>query len=209
MIEVEKRILLSDDKLDEMKKLFDSKGELIKDFKRFTILKISQPDYVPNLEDKLDIRVRTTKDKAVLTIKKGDWDDSSPREEVEIKFNVDEIKDMIRMLNMLGLNFFLMTYVHRSVYKYQEFEIVLDEYLSSDENIMEVELMAKDEKDAAEADKKVTDFVLNMGLEILDSKGLVGFLTNLNANKGFQLDLTKNTIDKWYEEYKPYILCEK
>lgn len=70
MIEVEKRVLLNKKDLKKFLGKLTISGEKVKEFKRFTMVKIANSDFTPNKDNLIDLKIRTTKESSLFTIKK-------------------------------------------------------------------------------------------------------------------------------------------
>jgi len=208
MIEVERRVLLTKKEMESLKNFFNTNGKFVKDFKRFTLVNIGREDFTPDLNDPLDLRVRMTKDIARLTVKYGNWHTDAGREEYEVEFNVDNLKELLGILKIMGRNYYSLTYIHRYQYEYKGFDITFDDYSFRDDCLMEVELGVEKMEESEEADRKITEFIKNQNLEPLSKDGFIKFVQENNDIMELRVDFNKITLDDWFEKWKDYIYCK-
>lgn len=206
MIEVEKRVLITKEQFNDLKNRFETQGQFIKDFKRCTLVNIERSDFVPDENEKTDIRVRSTIDSCRLTVKYGDWKDDRGREEYEVDFERDQIADMLKILSLLNRNYYIMTYLHRYQYQVDDFEITLDEYANVDGYLLEVELLVEDSPE--EAESKIIKYLETLNLQAVEPDKFVEFVQGMNNILEFRLDLTKTSPQEYYNKLEKYIKCE-
>ncbi len=209
MLEIEKRVVLTRKDFDKLFRFFKTDGKFVKDFKRFTFVQLNNSDFTPDKEGLVDIRLRTTKTGGKFTVKYGNWHANSTREEYEIDFKLDDTINLINMLRVLGYNYFITTYIHRFEFKYKKFNITLDKYFSADQDLMEIEVLAKDRKNIKEIEKDIDDFLLEQKLTPLDSEGMVNYIKGLNDIKEMRVDFTKISVESWFKEWKNWVYCIK
>lgn len=210
MIEVEKRVFLSPEKLEELKHFFEQNGKFLKTFKRFTVVSIDRSDFIISQSTKdnpLDIRVRSTGENSKLTVKYGNWHNDKGRQEVELPFKTEDFLGAITMLNLMGLKYFISTYIERFAYEYKGFEITLDKYFTSDKCLMEVELLVKDQNKTTEAEKEIRSLLKDLNLTEMDKEEFVDWVQQMNLDKKVQLNLDKDGLNEWYIKWKDYIWC--
>ncbi len=208
MIEVEKRVLLSKNEAESFVKKLNLSKYKVKEFKRFTMIYIDYADFTPNPDNPIDLRVRTTKDSAKLTVKYGSWHSDSGRQEYEVEFTKESIKELFSILLILGFKYFVITYITRKEYHFEDFVITIDEYHHNKECLMEVELLAKDEDEAKIFEQKIFAFLNKYNLKYLEKDEMINFVQKLNDIKDTRVDLTKTKIDDWYEKWKDFIYCK-
>jgi CYTH domain-containing protein len=209
MIEIEKRILIDKEKYDEMLTFLTKNGKLKQTFKRFTMVSNTNPDFIPETKGKEDLRVRTTGETGKLTMKYGDWHADAAREEYEVGFKTDEIKELLNILRIQQYLYYIITYIQRFHYTYDGYEITLDKYYSSDIALMEVEISVNEQQKVQAAEKRIDEFLAKYDLTPLDSEGMIKFITGVNNVKSNQIDFAKISIDAWYDEWKDFIYCRK
>src|SRR5260221_3450788 len=212
MFEVEKRVFLTPEKLEELKKFFAANGKFHETFKRFTIVSIDRSDFKiaqSTKDNPLDIRVRSTGDDSKLTVKYGNWHNDQGRQESELLFKTKDFKEAINMLRLMGLKYFIATYIERYAYNYKGFEITLDKYFTSDRSIMEIELMVEKQEGTSEAEKRIRELISELKLEEVNRDDFVNYVQEMNLDKKVQLNLEKDSLDEWYSRWEEYIWCRK
>lgn len=209
MNEVEKRVLLSNDKIQEFLKFLKSKAKFVRKFRRFTIVHVIHPGSIPDLENPLDIRIRTTKDKGKLTVKSGKIHKDKSRSEYELDIKVDQIPTLLSILNLLGFKSFVMTYLERSEFSFNGLTVTVDKYFSIDANMVEVEVIVNSKNKVLDAEKKINKFLEEKNLTALNAPGMTKFIERVNNVTKMQVDFTKTTPDKWFKKWEDYIYCKK
>lgn len=207
MIEIEKRVLINKSKLNEIHNNILKEGTLKSELKRFTIVKVDNKNFIPNKDSLLDIKIRTTKDESLFTIKSGNWHSDSSRIENEIHINHDEITNLVSMLISLGYKYFVVMYVTRRKYTHKGLTITLDSYHHMDECLMEVEILADENSDKVLAENKINDFISSFNFSPMTSSETIGFITKINMIKETQIDFEKLDIKDWESKWKQFILC--
>ncbi len=208
MIEVEKRALISDQIYNELCSNLNEKALKIDEVNRFTIVKVENANFKADPDNLTDIKIRTTKNHSLFTIKHGNWHNSSGRKENEIHFNKEEIGELIEMLRSLGFNYFVAMYVTRLKYKLDKLVITIDKYHHMKDILVEVEMIVKKEEEVAGAELEITQFMKKYDLNILDSKGTIDFIGKLNQIEETRIDFSKTAVLDWVAKWKDFINCD-
>ena len=209
MIEIEKRILLNKDAYQKLNQFFLEHSRLEKNFKRFTMVQIGRSDFKADPDKLLDLRVRTTGEEGTLTAKYGNWHADSAREEYEVHFQTDEIQSLFHILILQKYLYFIMSYIERSQYKYEDFVITIDKYFSMDAYLMEIELSVTDASEVSTAENKIDTFLQTYHLDVLNSDSTKNFIQKMNDVEALQVDFTKISVETWFEKWKESIYCRK
>ncbi|WKZ27739.1 MAG: CYTH domain-containing protein [Candidatus Dojkabacteria bacterium] len=211
MIEVEKRSLVTQQQLDThpLKNFFSEKATLQKHFRRFTMVGIENADFTPNPDSLIDLKVRTTEEKGLLTVKYGNWHTGTAREEHEISFNPEtEITAVMNILRLLGRQTFIISYLERFEYHFENIIITKDVYKSMPGSILlELEVGVQNENEVESAEKKIDNLMAELQLETLDSEGTKRFIADMNAIKEYQVSFVSQSVDEWYTKWSDYIHC--
>ncbi len=207
MIEVEKRALISNAKNDELLIYLNSNSKKLSEVKRYTLVKVQNSDFTSDPNNDLDIKIRTTKNESLFTVKKGNWHDSSGRKENEIHFQNDEISEIVNMLTSLGFNYFVSMYVTRKKYELNGLIITIDSYHHMDEILVEVEKTVDEKSSTTIAEKDIEDFFLAQNLKVLNSEDTISFINKINQIEETQVDFTKLSVDQWFSQWKEFISC--
>jgi CYTH domain-containing protein len=209
MIEIEKRSLLNKSEYDRLLGFFKENAKLRKNFKRYTIIQIEREDYVPDEEALVDYRIRTDGKKGLLTAKTGSWHSGEARNEYEIHFELDEIKDALGILLTKGMPFFVSVYIERFEYEYLDYVVSIDKYFFNDDYILDFEKLVddKDVDKVPQEEKKILGLMAKLGIKPIKSEEMIAFIRKLNFIKEAQHDFRKTSLDEWYEEWKEYIYC--
>lgn len=209
MFEVEKRVFLDKNIYENLKKEFSEKGQLLKNFKRFTLVSVGRKDFIPSKEDPVDIRIRSTGKDSELTLKYGNWFQDSAREEYELKFTTDQFSTILSMLKILGYKYFMATYIERFKYSVDEMIITLDQYFTSTKKtLMEVEIEVPAKEEVPIAEKKIDEFIVINNLKAIDGEEFLEFVNEMNRNKSTQIDLDDKSVDEVINEWKDFIECK-
>src|SRR5712692_4320724 len=123
MIEIEKRVLLAKNDLTRVRTFLDRNASKQDSFKRFTLVNVPNSDFTQDPENAIDLKIRTSGEEALLTLKKGNWHKDTAREEYEVRFETSQIAELLNILVALGKRFFVAIYVFRSKYRYRDFII--------------------------------------------------------------------------------------
>jgi len=209
MIEIEKRALITKDKYKELLEIFQKEGKLTNRFKRHTIIGIQRSDFVPDTHGDKDLRIRSDGKTGLLTLKIGNWHTGEARKELEIHFNLSEIKDAMGILVELGSPYCVSVYIERKEYAYKDYTVSLDKYFFNDDYIIDFEKLTKnqDEKYILKEEHKIESCMNELGLKVISSKEMIRFINKLNFIKEAQHDFRKTSLDDWYEEWEKYIFC--
>lgn len=135
----------------------------------------------------------------MFTIKSGNWHADSSRVENEIHINPDEIAELVSMLISLGYKYFVMMYVTRRKYIYNDLTITLDSYHHIDECLMEVEILADENSDKTLAGNKIDEFISNFNSSTMSSSDTIDFITKINMINETHIDFEQVTVKDYYE----------
>lgn len=207
MIEVEKRALVDKSRYKDILKQFAKKGSFMSKVKRFTLVQVDNSDFTADSSSLTDIKVRTTKDNALFTVKHGNWHDSSGRKENEINFNVEEINELVEMLISLGFSYFVAIYVTREKYTMNDLVITIDQYHHMDDTLIEIEKTVSNESEEAEAEKEIKNLLELFTLTPMSSEDTIEFVEKINKIEETQVDFTNTTVPEWFNKWKDFILC--
>lgn len=208
MIEVEKRVIITSGQFDQLLAKFKQEAKFIKDFKRCTLVNIEHSNFVPDSNNPIDIRVRSTVDSCQLTVKHGDWKNDSGRAEYEVNFAHNQIIDMLQILFLFGCKYYVMTYLHRYQFEVGEFVVTIDKYANSNKNLLEVELMVETKADSSAAELKINKYLEGLNLISATPDEFLEFVQEMNNVKESQIDFTAQTPQKYFEKLEKYIKCE-
>lgn len=209
MIEIEKRALVDRNQYDELLKYFSKKGKLTKQFKRYTIIGIQRPDFVPDTIGDKDLRIRTDGKSGLFTLKVGNWHSGDARKEYEIHFDLSEIKDAMGILTTLGSPYCVSVYIQRYEYSYHDYVISLDKYFFNDDYIIDFEKLVSDNstENIKSEEDKIESEMEKLGLNLITSEKMIEFINKLNFIKKAQHNFKKTSIEEWYKEWEEYIFC--
>ena len=208
MIEIEKRGILTFTKYKEIKNILDKEARFNKEFKRFSLISVANPDFTPGIDKEIDIRLRTTGSKGMFTVKSGNWHKDASRGEYEVEFNTTDIGNLVNILILQDHLQFIMTYIHRLEYKLEDFTVTIDKYFSMDAYIFEAELSADEKVDLHEKEDEVAKLFDKYKLIPMSSDDTIKFITEVNNVKGMRVDFSKTNVDVWIKKYTDLIYCK-
>ncbi len=208
MLEVEKRVLIKKSDLPALILSLHQEGKQIIEFKRFTMVKIDNSDFIPKKDSPIDIKIRTSKTESLFTVKVGNWHADTARKENEIHFDKNEIGELISMLVSLGYKYFVAMYVNRMKFELNDMTITIDNYHHLEDCLVEVEILieALGNKDYAEI--KIQEYLEKYNLKPLGSQDTINFITKINMVKQTQIDFEKVSIQEWESKWEKFIRCE-
>ena len=209
MIEIEKRVLMSQTNLEKMKNILNKEAVLKSHFKRFTMVEVVNASFAPDTDNLIERRIRSTGNESKLTVKYGNWHTDFARKEYEVAFKTEEFRNMVNILILQGNLYFITTYIERFSYVFHDFILTLDSYFFMQAHLMEVEISIEDGSITKPTEDKIDSFLNEMNLIPLDSKGTIDFINELNSLNELRVDFTKTTVDEWYKKWKDYIFCKK
>jgi len=165
-IEVEFRACLDETNYDKIINFFQDNSELVLDGERITT------KYGPH-----DIRIREDWKGKILTLKVGDINDLH-REEYEVK--IDNVEDMKKIIEKLGLDYVHSWKTVRKKFKFNEFEVCIDD-IPGFMKTLEIEKMCSPEE--TEHYKQEIQKVFNsLGLSVVDPEWFKAEIEKYNKN---------------------------
>ena len=166
-IEVEVRSFITKEKYDELLDFFRKEGKFVNEDYQETFY----------FDTKEDLRIQKSNFYSKIWLKKGKLHDDC-REEIEIKFDVEDFEKLEKLFLVIGFNIEIKWFRTRHTFKWDNIDVMVD-YTKGYGYIVELEKMT------IEQDKQKT-------LSLLQQK-----LKNLN------ISLTpKEEFNKKYEDYK-------
>lgn len=115
MIEVEIRSFISKEKYDELINFFKKEGDFVNEDDQTTYY----------FDAPFDLRIQKNNFFSKIWMKKGKIHDEQ-REEVEIKFNVDDFERLEKMFLTLGYNVQIKWFRKRHSFKWQDIDVAID-----------------------------------------------------------------------------------
>lgn len=210
MIEIEKRALISKKQYNKLHKYFQANANFQEEFKRFTLVQITNSDYSPDIDTQIDLRVRTQGEDSKFTLKTGNWHSGESRNEYEIHFKTTEIENALNMMVALGGRYFVAVYIQRKMYKYGKYIITLDKYFFSEDYILEIELEdSTNINDIENEEAKILALLQELDVQVTNSDVMIKFINKLNFVKQAQVELTPENVKEWCEKWEKFIYCRK
>ncbi len=150
--------------------------EILKSFEKVNKKRIVDVYYYDELRNNLKpekdtrvneiFRLRKKDDVSILTYKKNYFDDKTWLYSDEYETTIGEYEVLENIISMLGLKELIKLDNTRTTYKYDKYEIVLDE-LNEVGIFLEVEVMANPEEDHIKIKKDIYNFIKSLGLKNL------------------------------------------
>lgn len=205
MYEVELRALIRSDKLKTIKEILEKESSEKSFIKRFNMVYTNSEDMVPDEESPNDLRIRITPNKSQIIFKYGNWHGSAVREESEIEFNKDNLKDLLQMFYRMDYKWGIISYQNRNQYKYKEFTITIDKYDDIDDSVIEVELVIENESETKDAADKIRRLLESWELKVLESEGMTKFVKEFNQRKKWQFNFKNESVSEFVTKWKDWI----
>lgn len=157
----------------------------------------------------MDMRVRVDGgERAKLTLKSGNWHNGESREEYELHFDPKEIKGAVGMIQALGHDYFVIVYIERTVFDYEDYEVTLDKFYFSEDYVLEIEKQTQVPEEGIEKEEnKIKKILSDLNVSEPSEDLMVEFIQKLNFIKECQVDFTKTTINEWYDKWEEFIFC--
>lgn len=189
-IEVEVRGIITQEKYEELNKLFNQKGQFI-DHKNRVLVCYPDPETGSLVENlKTDIRVRATNGIPEIIIKLGEWGKANEsRRELSLVGQKGEFDKMIMMLAALGHKTGIIAVRKGKIYMYQDIEFSLVE-VPDHSYYFEAEIMVKNHEEQKRATQKINELCRSLKLKPLTQKGFFNYINRLNSESNESFDFT-------------------
>ena len=204
-IEVEFIGDIKKEQFDNLKVFFKKEGTYKKTKHRISFMyfkdKIPKDMSEIKLED-IDLRLRITNKKPELVLKQGLFTGAHARKEISINLSLEEFPVYIELLKALGWHLGVIYAVETLVYNYKNIEFSLVNIKDYGYNF-EAEILT-DEKEQAEAKKKIMGVLDQLKLKPFDEAGLNKQCNDINNRKELQFDFSKQSFDTIKNKFKEY-----
>lgn len=198
MIEVEKRALVDKTIIKRLiNKNFNTK--IFSESNRFTLIN----------KNSTDLKIRTTKKDALLTLKTGNWRTEMPKRDYELHFDKNEIGKLIEILKIFGLKNYAYIYLNRKKYLSNEFIFTIEKYQNKKDILLTIAILVNNESEIGTAENTINELLSDEKLSALTAKESLTFLNSVPEIVENTIDFNKIKPEEWQKNYHSYINCEE
>lgn|SRR3989338_1111665 len=154
MIEVELRSFVTKEQYEKLLDFFKSEAKLLKDDNQETHY----------FSGENDLRIQKNNYFSKIWMKKGKIHDES-REEIELKFPTEDFGKLQDLFESLGYKVYIKWFRDRKQFDWNGIDVSLD-HTKGYGNIIEMELLVKEENEKADALQRLKDKFAHLGIDI-------------------------------------------
>jgi adenylate cyclase class IV len=207
MIEVEKKALINNNTWEKI--ISDNKEDIriFAEAKKLILIKSDDSTFQLNKKPKIDLKLRTSKNDALMTIKTGTWQLNSPRKEFEFHFDKKEISSILEIFKLFGYKYYFMMYINKEKYLLKDLIITIEKYKNADQLIISIEVLVDFEHEISEGMKRVSDFLKEYGIAEKSQEEVTYYTNQLISSENNQINFEKVEVADWEKDSLKLISC--
>lgn len=203
-VEVEHRGYLTEEKFNELNKLFKKSGRYLGKQDRFSVIFSpfrGKETFELSKNSPIDLKIRITNKKAELVLKYGKWSGNDARREFLFSIDSNKFEEMVEFLQILGFYYGVLQATKTYLYLYKEIEFALVK-VPGWGYYFEAEIVTNT-NGVKKANIKIAKECEKLGINVLSDKDFCKLLEDFNKRPGFRfnfkkqrfLDIKKRFID--------------